>query len=185
MVETAGISSVPCDDVGADVSQFMAAFHGLFIVGWIQAKQHRGSAHHWLMFGGMIAMLAFFTSYYLFRSLGVLAFEGKEGFGGSEGSTARVRARPDCAYRARHDRPCHGRVYDRSRVSRAGHRRGKTHSANHGITDELGQSAFDSRAFLTGVIAAYLLFLVTVNRFGMGKLVVWASLIVIVAFILY
>ena len=28
-------------------------------------------------------MLAFFTSYYLFRQLGVLAFEGKEGFGGS------------------------------------------------------------------------------------------------------
>ena len=32
----------------------------------------------------MIAMLAFFTSYYLFRQLGVLAFEGKEGFGGSQ-----------------------------------------------------------------------------------------------------
>ena len=71
--------------MGADVSQLMAAlFTGLFIVGWVQAKQHRGTAHHWLMFGGMIAMLAFFTSYYLFRSLGVLAFEGKEGFGGSE-----------------------------------------------------------------------------------------------------
>ena len=36
------------------------------------------------MFGGMIAMLAFFISYYLFRNLGVLAFEGKEGFGGSQ-----------------------------------------------------------------------------------------------------
>src|SRR4029079_15835757 len=36
------------------------------------------------MFGGMIAMVAFFISYYLFRQLGVLAFEGKEGFGGSE-----------------------------------------------------------------------------------------------------
>ena len=36
------------------------------------------------MLGGMIAMLAFFTSYYLFRQLGVLAFEGKEGFGGSQ-----------------------------------------------------------------------------------------------------
>ena len=29
-------------------------------------------------------MLAFFTSYYLFRQLGVLAFEGKEGFGGPQ-----------------------------------------------------------------------------------------------------
>ena len=71
--------------MGADISQLMAAlFTGLFIVGWIQAKKSKGSGHHWLMLGGMIAMLAFFTSYYLFRQLGVLAFEGKEGFGGSQ-----------------------------------------------------------------------------------------------------
>ena len=37
-----------------------------------------------MMFGGMVAMLAFFVSYYLFRNLGVLAFEGKEGFGGPQ-----------------------------------------------------------------------------------------------------
>jgi uncharacterized membrane protein YozB (DUF420 family) len=36
------------------------------------------------MLGGMVAMVGFFTSYYLFRQLGVLAFEGKEGFGGSQ-----------------------------------------------------------------------------------------------------
>ena len=71
--------------MGADVSQLMATlFTGLFIVGWIQAKNNKGSGHHWLMLGGMVAMLAFFTSYYLFRQLGVLAFEGKEGFGGSQ-----------------------------------------------------------------------------------------------------
>lgn len=71
--------------MGADVSQLMATFFtALFIVGWLQAKSGRGTAHHWLMLGGMIAMLAFFTSYYLFRQLGVLAFEGKEGFGGSQ-----------------------------------------------------------------------------------------------------
>lgn len=71
--------------MGADVSQLMATlFTGLFIVGWIQAKNNKGSGHHWLMLGGMIAMLAFFISYYLFRQLGVLAFEGKEGFGGSQ-----------------------------------------------------------------------------------------------------
>ena len=71
--------------LGADISQLMATlFTGLFIVGWIQAKKRHGSGHHWLMLGGMIAMLAFFTSYYLFRQLGVLAFEGKEGFGGSQ-----------------------------------------------------------------------------------------------------
>jgi uncharacterized membrane protein YozB (DUF420 family) len=59
-------------------------FTGLFVIGWIQARRRRAEAHHWMMFGGMIAMLAFFISYYLFRQLGVLAFEGKEGFGGSE-----------------------------------------------------------------------------------------------------
>lgn len=71
--------------MGADLSQLMAAvFTTLFVIGWFQARGRRGHAHHWLMLSGMIAMLAFFTSYYLFRSLGVLAFEGKEGFGGSE-----------------------------------------------------------------------------------------------------
>lgn len=71
--------------MGADLSQFMATlFTILFVVGWIHARRHQGQMHHWLMFSGMIAMLAFFTSYYLFRQLGVLAFEGKEGFGGSE-----------------------------------------------------------------------------------------------------
>ena len=71
--------------LGADLSQLMALlFTGLFIIGWIQARKKRGNAHHWLVLGGMVAMLSFFTSYYLFRQLGVLAFEGKEGFGGSD-----------------------------------------------------------------------------------------------------
>lgn len=71
--------------MGADVSQMMATFFTLlFIAGWVQARKRNGTGHHWLMLGGMIAMLAFFTSYYLFRQLGVLAFEGKEGFGGSQ-----------------------------------------------------------------------------------------------------
>ena len=71
--------------LGADLSQLMALlFTGLFIIGWIQARKKRGNAHHWLVLGGMVAMLGFFTSYYLFRQLGVLAFEGKEGFGGSD-----------------------------------------------------------------------------------------------------
>ena len=71
--------------MGADLSQLMATlFTGLFIIGWIQARGGKGTGHHWLMLGGMVAMLAFFTSYYLFRQLGVLAFEGKEGFGGPQ-----------------------------------------------------------------------------------------------------
>ncbi|MBH0195377.1 MAG: DUF420 domain-containing protein [Nitrospira sp.] len=71
--------------VGADLSQFMATlFTGLFVLGWFQARKRRADAHHWLMLGGMISMLSFFIAYYLFRQLGVLAFEGKEGFGGSQ-----------------------------------------------------------------------------------------------------
>ncbi len=71
--------------LGADLSQVMAMlFTGLFIIGWVQARKKMGNAHHRLVLGGMVAMLAFFTSYYLFRQLGVLAFEGKEGFGGSD-----------------------------------------------------------------------------------------------------
>ena len=71
--------------LGADLSQLMATvFTTLFIIGWFQARGGRGTGHHWLMLGGMVAMLAFFTSYYLFRQLGVLAFEGKEGFGGPQ-----------------------------------------------------------------------------------------------------
>jgi uncharacterized membrane protein YozB (DUF420 family) len=71
--------------IGADLSQLMATlFTALFVVGWVQAKNKKAHAHHWLMLGGMIAMLSFFVAYYLFRQLGVLAFEGKEGFGGSQ-----------------------------------------------------------------------------------------------------
>ncbi|MCP9445963.1 MAG: DUF420 domain-containing protein [Nitrospira sp.] len=71
--------------VGADLSQLMATlFTVLFIVGWVQARKQRTDAHHWLMLGGMVSMAGFFVVYYLFRQLGVLAFEGKEGFGGSQ-----------------------------------------------------------------------------------------------------
>ncbi|MGE0645687.1 MAG: DUF420 domain-containing protein [Nitrospira sp.] len=71
--------------IGADLSQLMATvFTGLFIVGWFQARRRQADAHHWLMLGGMISMLSFFIAYYLFRQLGVLAVEGKEGFGGSQ-----------------------------------------------------------------------------------------------------
>jgi uncharacterized membrane protein YozB (DUF420 family) len=71
--------------IGADLSQFMATlFTGLFVLGWFQARKRETDAHHWLMLGGMIAMLSFFVAYYLFRQLGVLAVEGKEGFGGSQ-----------------------------------------------------------------------------------------------------
>jgi uncharacterized membrane protein YozB (DUF420 family) len=70
---------------GADLSQLMATlFTALFVLGWVQARQRKADAHHWLMLGGMVSMLSFFIAYYLFRQLGVLAAEGKEGFGGSQ-----------------------------------------------------------------------------------------------------
>jgi uncharacterized membrane protein YozB (DUF420 family) len=70
---------------GADLSQLMATlFTVLFVLGWLQARKRKADAHHWLMLGGMISMLSFFVAYYLFRQLGVLAVEGKEGFGGSQ-----------------------------------------------------------------------------------------------------
>ncbi len=71
--------------IGADASQLMATlFPALFIVGWFQARRHKGHHHHWLMLIGMVTMLSFFTTYYLFRQLGVLALEGKEGFRGPQ-----------------------------------------------------------------------------------------------------
>lgn len=77
--------------IGADLSQVMATlFPVLFVIGRYQARHHKGNHHHWLMLGGMAAMLAFFTTYYLFRQLGVLALEGKEGFGGSQALYERV-----------------------------------------------------------------------------------------------
>ena len=71
--------------LGGDLSQLMAMlFTVLFIIGWIQARRKLGNIHHWIVLGGMVTMLAFFTSYYLFRQLGVLAFEGRTGFSGSD-----------------------------------------------------------------------------------------------------
>jgi uncharacterized membrane protein YozB (DUF420 family) len=71
--------------LGGDLSQVMAMlFTILFIIGWAQARKKLGNRHHWLVLGGMVAMLAFFTSYYLFRQLGVLAFEGRTGFSGTD-----------------------------------------------------------------------------------------------------
>jgi uncharacterized membrane protein YozB (DUF420 family) len=70
---------------GADLSPLMATlFTVLFVLGWVQARHRKADAHHWLMLGGMVSMLSFFIAYYLFRQLGVLAVEGKEGFGGSQ-----------------------------------------------------------------------------------------------------
>ncbi len=68
---------------GTDMSYLLAiAFTGLFMVGWYRARRGQGQSHHVVTLWAMLAMLAYFTWYYLSRELGVLAFEGKEGFGG-------------------------------------------------------------------------------------------------------
>ena len=165
--------------MGADVSQLMAAlFTGLFIVGWVQAKQHRGTAHHWLMFGGMIAMLAFFTSYYLFRSLGVLAFEGKEGFGGSEALYRNVFV-PLLIVHITFVMAVYMIVLGfRAQAIEGGKRILRTK-----VLQTSWGKAVTVLGVLAGLIAVYLLSLAAFDRFGMGKLVVWVSLLVIVAFV--
>ena len=71
--------------LGADVSYILAVlFTVLFLIGWYLAAKHHGSRHHGFTLWATIGMFAYFTVYYLTRRLGVLALEGKEGFGGSD-----------------------------------------------------------------------------------------------------
>jgi uncharacterized membrane protein YozB (DUF420 family) len=75
----------PFGTFGADISSVMAwLFTGLFIYGWYAGVKHQGQRHHQVTLWGMIAMLAYFTAYYLARGLGALSVEGKEGFGGPD-----------------------------------------------------------------------------------------------------
>ncbi|MFY9269044.1 MAG: DUF420 domain-containing protein [Candidatus Manganitrophaceae bacterium] len=70
---------------GADISSMMAWFFTLlFIYGWYEGKRHHGQRHHLVTLWGMVAMLGYFTIYYLARGLGALSLEGKEGFGGPD-----------------------------------------------------------------------------------------------------
>ena len=71
--------------IGADLSYLLAVmFTALFLVGWYKGRNHKGNIHHSLTLCGMVAMLVYFSFYYLARRLGVLALEGREGFGGPE-----------------------------------------------------------------------------------------------------
>lgn len=71
--------------MGADLSLLLAIFFTtLFLVAWYMAKKHHGGWHHFIALWAMLAMLVYFTFYYLVKGLGVLAIEGKEGFGGPD-----------------------------------------------------------------------------------------------------
>src|SRR5688500_15742738 len=170
--------------IGADVSQLMATFFtGLFVIGWIQARKRQSDAHHWLMLGGMVAMLGFFVSYYLFRSLGVLAFEGKEGFGGSEALYRHVFVPLLIFHIILVMIGLVMAVYMIVLGFRAQAIEGGKRILRNKVLQTSWGKAGTVLGVLGGLIAVYLLSLMAFDRFGMGKLVVWVSLLVIVAFV--
>ncbi|GJL66272.1 MAG: hypothetical protein NPIRA05_12430 [Nitrospirales bacterium] len=171
--------------MGADVSQLMAAvFTTLFIIGWVQARKGEGTKHHWLMFGGMIAMLSFFVSYYLFRNLGVLAFEGKEGFGGSQWLYDTVFV-PILTFHI--ILVVIGLIMAVYMIV-LGFRTQFFSGARRLLREQVLLTAWTKMlgilGVLAGLVAAYLLTLVALDRFGMGKLVVWVSLLVIIGIVM-
>lgn len=71
--------------LGADASYLLAVvFTLLFLVAWGFAKKGQGTKHHKLILVSMVSMVVYFCAYYYARQLGVLSFEGKEGFGGPQ-----------------------------------------------------------------------------------------------------
>ncbi len=76
---------VSAGTLGADLSYLLAViFTVLFLIAWWMAKKGLGTRHHKLIFVSAVSMVLYFVGYYYARSLGVLAFEGKEGFGGPD-----------------------------------------------------------------------------------------------------
>ncbi len=76
---------VSAGTLGADLSYLLAVvFTVLFLIAWWMAKKGQGTRHHNLIFISAVSMVLYFVGYYYARSLGVLAFEGKEGFGGPD-----------------------------------------------------------------------------------------------------
>lgn len=75
----------PSGTIGADISYLLAVvFTVLFLVAWGMAKKAQGTRHHKLVLVSMVSMIIYFVGYYYARSLGVLSFEGREGFGGPD-----------------------------------------------------------------------------------------------------
>ncbi len=170
--------------IGADLSQFMATlFTVLFLIGWFQARKTRGTPHHWLMLGGMVSMLAFFVSYYLFRQLGVLAFEGKEGFGGPQSLYDNVFI-PLLTFHI--ILVVIGLIMAVYMIV-LGFRNQTFIDGRRVLKDQVLQTTWRKALAVMGVLAAlvivYLLYLAAIDRFGIGKLVVWGSLLVLVGIV--
>ena len=170
--------------VGADMSQLMATlFTSLFVIGWIQARKRRADVHHWMMLGGMIAMLGFFVSYYLFRQLGVLAFEGKEGFGGSEALYHNVFI-PLLTFHI--ILVVIGLVMAVYMIV-LGFRAQVIEQGRRILSGRILQTTWGKVGSIFGVlcalVAVYLLYLVAAERFRMGRLVVWVGLLALIAIV--
>ncbi len=170
--------------IGADLSQFMATlFTVLVLIGWYQARKTRGTPHHWLMLGGMVSMLAFFVSYYLFRQLGVLAFEGKEGFGGPQSLYDNVFI-PLLTFHI--ILVVIGLIMAIYMIV-LGFRNQTFIDGRRVLKDQVLQTTWRKALAIMAVLAAlvivYLLYLAAIDRFGIGKLVVWASLLVLVGIV--
>ncbi len=170
--------------IGADLSQFMATlFTVLFLIGWYQARKTRGTPHHWLMLGGMVSMLAFFVSYYLIRQLGVLAFEGKEGFGGPQSLYDNVFI-PLLTFHI--ILVVIGLIMAIYMIV-LGFRNQTFIDGRRVLKDQVLQTTWRKALAIMAVLAAlvivYLLYLAAIDRFGIGKLVVWASLLVLVGIV--
>ena len=170
--------------VGADMSQLMATvFTGLFVIGWIQARRRRADAHHWMMLSGMIAMLAFFMSYYLFRQLGVLAFEGKEGFGGSEALYQNVFIPILIIHIILVVIGLVMAVY----MIVLGFRAQLIEQGRRILSERVLQTTWGKIGMIFGglcvPVAVYLLYLVAADRFRMGRLMVWAGFLALIAIV--
>jgi len=71
--------------MGADLSFLLSVlFTIIFLFAWHMGRRHKSRMHHYLNLMGTGLMFVYFVFYYLAKGLGVLALEGKTGFGGPD-----------------------------------------------------------------------------------------------------
>jgi uncharacterized membrane protein YozB (DUF420 family) len=136
-----------------------------------------------MMLSGMIAMLAFFMSYYLFRQLGVLAFEGKEGFGGSEALYRNVFIPILIIHIILVVIGLVMAVY----MIVLGFRAQLIEQGRRVLSERVLQTTWGKIGMIFGglcvPVAVYLLYLVAADRFRMGRLIVWAGFLALIAIV--
>ena len=71
--------------LGSDLTLVLAiVFTLLFLIAWFAARKRQGNRHHVTILWATLAMFIYFSFYYLTRGLGVVALQGREGFGGPD-----------------------------------------------------------------------------------------------------